>query len=121
MAYLNAVLRPGIEVVLDLVDFDRLLEGCDLVITGEGRIDAQSLSGKVPVGVARRARRRGVPAAAIVGDVGNGAEAVYGEGISAVFSINRVAVPFSQAKLRSEADYRSTLEDLLRFARAMGL
>lgn len=119
VAFLNAVLRPGIEVVLDLVGFDGLLDGCDLVITGEGRIDGQSLSGKVPVGVARRARRRQVPVIAVVGDVRDDAYAVYDEGITAIFSINRLAIPFEEARARSAEDYRRTLEDILRYTCAL--
>ncbi|MDR1651310.1 MAG: glycerate kinase, partial [Synergistaceae bacterium] len=69
VAFLGAELRPGIEIVLDTVRFDDLLDGADLVISGEGRLDVQSLRGKVVIGVARRAKRRGVPLAAIAGDV----------------------------------------------------
>lgn len=119
VAYLHAQLRPGIEVVLDMVDFERRLEGCDLVITGEGRIDGQSLGGKVPVGVSRRARKHRVPVIAIVGILGSGAEAVYDEGITAVFNTNRRGLPFEQIRGDGERDYRSTLEDVLKFHYAM--
>lgn len=119
VAFLDAVLRPGIEVVLDMVDFDRRLDGCSLVITGEGRIDGQSLGGKVPVGVARRAKTKGVPVVAIVGVVGEGAEAVYREGITAVFPTNRQALPFAEVRGRGVEDYRRTLEDLLRYTKAI--
>ncbi len=120
VAFLNARLRPGIDVVLDSVDFDRQLAGCDLVITGEGRIDGQSLGGKVPVGVARRAKAAGVPVIAIVGIVGDGAEAVYEEGITAIFNTNRSAKPFAQIKDRGAEDYRAALTDILRLLKAIG-
>ena len=119
VAYLGAVLRPGVEVVLDLVGFDRLLEDCDLVLTGEGRIDGQSLGGKVPVGVARRARGQGVPVVALVGAVGDGMGAVYQEGITAVFNTNRAGLPFEKLRPRAADDYRAALTDLLRFAKAL--
>lgn len=119
VAFLGAVLRPGIEVVLDMVDFDRRLNGCSLVITGEGRIDGQSLGGKVPVGVARRAKAKGVPVVAIVGVVGEGVEAVYREGITAVFPTNRQALPFAEVRGRGVENYRRTLEDLLRYTKAV--
>lgn len=119
VAYLHAELRPGIEVVLDMVEFERQLEGCDLVITGEGRIDGQSLGGKVPVGVSRRARKSQVPVIAVVGIMGNGAEAVYDEGITAIFNTNRRALPFEQIRCDGEQDYRSTLDDVLKFYYAM--
>lgn len=114
MAFLGAELRSGIETVLDVVSFEDKLEGADLVITGEGKIDSQSLRGKVVIGVARRASAKQVPVCAIVGDVADDAYQAYDMGVTAIFSINRLAIPFSQAKLRSEQDYRHTLEDLLR-------
>lgn len=67
VAFLGVELRLGIETVLDLVDFDALLNGCDMVFTGEGRLDSQSVCGKVISGVARRARKRRVLAVAIAG------------------------------------------------------
>ena len=118
VALLGAELRRGIEVVLDVVGFDALLTDADLVITGEGRIDAQSTHGKVVGGVARRAHARGVPVFAIVGDVGDDAYGAYDVGVSAIFSINRLAVPRDEAKARSHIDYTHTLDDLLRCIRA---
>lgn len=118
VALLGAELRRGIEVVLDVVGFDALLTDADLVITGEGRIDAQSTHGKVVGGVARRAHARGVPVFAIVGDVGDDAYGAYDAGVSAIFSINRLAVPRDEAKARSHIDYTHTLDDLLRCIRA---
>lgn len=67
LALLGARLLPGVEVALDLVGFDTALDGVDLVITGEGSLDAQSLLGKAPLGVARRARARGIPVVAVCG------------------------------------------------------
>lgn len=87
LAFTNAALKSGIETVLDTVKFDQMLEGADLVITGEGRIDSQSLFGKVPMGVAMRAVRHAKPVLAIVGSIGPGAEALYGHGISSIVSI----------------------------------
>lgn len=67
MAFLGASMRPGIELVLDLLDFERQLEDADLVVTGEGRLDSQSFEGKAPVGVRRAAARRGIPVVAVCG------------------------------------------------------
>jgi glycerate kinase len=69
IAFLGATLRPGIELVLELVGFDRAVAGADLVVTGEGKLDAQSLRGKAPVGVARAAAAHGVPVVALAGVV----------------------------------------------------
>ena len=119
VAWLNAKLRPGIEVVLDMVSFADQLKDCDLVITGEGRLDGQSMAGKVPVGVARRAKGSGVPVIAIVGILGDGAYAAYGEGITAIFNTNRMGMPFEVIKEHGEEDYRHSMEDIIRFMRAM--
>ena len=67
LAVLGAQARPGIELVLDLVDFDAALDGAALVITGEGSLDTQTLAGKAPAGVARAAARRGIPVVAVAG------------------------------------------------------
>lgn len=115
-AFFGSALRPGIETVLDTVGFDALVQGADLILTGEGKLDGQSLRGKVVSGVARRAGD--VPVAAVVGDVGDGIEAVYDLGVTAVFSINRVAVPYQQARLRAERDLTATVTDMMRLARA---
>lgn len=119
-ALLNVRLQMGIETVLDTVGFDRLLDGTDLVITGEGKLDIQSLRGKVVAGVARRCKPRGVPVVAMVGDIGDGIEPVYEEGVSAVFSINRAAVDFSVAKTRSREDLALAIGNLMRFLRRIG-
>ena len=74
LAFLNATLKPGIELVLDALDFDKLLAGAALVITGEGLLDRQTLMGKAAAGVAARARRKGVPCVAIGGQIEAGTE-----------------------------------------------
>ena len=62
-----AEIKPGIELILELIDFDRRIAGADLVVTGEGSLDEQSLAGKAPVGVARAAARAGIPVVAVAG------------------------------------------------------
>ncbi len=119
VALLGGQLKAGIETVLDAVDFDKVISDADLIITGEGKLDSQSLRGKVVVGIAGRAKRQQKPVVAVVGDVGDGIEKVYDTGVTAVFSINRVAVPFSEAKHRSKRDYAETMEDIARFAKAL--
>lgn len=120
MAFFGARLQMGIETVLDTVDFSRQLQGTDAVITGEGRIDAQTLSGKVVAGVAKRAKPAGVPVFAVVGDIGEGVEPLYDLGVSGIFSINRVAVPFAEARQRNRQDLRLTVDNLMRLLRALG-
>ena len=120
IAFLNAELKSGIEAVLDMVDFDRRLEGADLVITGEGRIDAQSVHGKVISGIAKRTSPRGVPLVAIVGGVAESAGEAYDLGVTAMFGIDREAVAFERYAHKTRENYQRTLEDILRLIRAMG-
>lgn len=87
MAFCNASIEAGIEKVLDITKFDSHLQDADLVITGEGRIDGQSIYGKVPVGVAKRAIKYNIPVIAIVGSVGEGASEVYSNGIDLIIDI----------------------------------
>lgn len=86
LAFLGAKLQSGIDILLDTIGFDELLKSTDLVLTGEGRIDWQSLSGKVPIGISRRAKKLGIPCIALCGSVGAKAEIAYEEGMSAIFS-----------------------------------
>ena len=118
-AFFGGQLRMGIDVVLDLTDFDRKCRGASLVITGEGHLDSQSLRGKTVVGVARRARALGVPAAALVGGCETALDAVYAEGVSGVFPIHPALCTWPQAAARTEEDLRFTLGNLLRFMAAL--
>lgn len=120
VAFCGASLRMGIETVLDTVSFDCLVQGVDYVFTGEGKLDSQSLRGKVVIGVAHRAKKSGVPVIAVVGDFGEGVENVYNEGVTAVFSINNMAIPFREAKLRSKYDLALTMDNLMRLLSASG-
>jgi glycerate kinase len=90
LALLGAELRPGIELVLDLVGFDRLLERADLVVTGEGSLDEQSLAGKAPIGVARAAARAGVPVVAVAGRNVLSADQLRDAGILAAYPLNEL-------------------------------
>ncbi|REC94641.1 glycerate kinase [Kushneria indalinina] len=87
LAFLSATLRPGIELVMEQVGFDQALERADLVITGEGRLDGQSLSGKTPIGVSRAAHRQGVPCVVLAGKLDSGWEKALDEGVTAAFAL----------------------------------
>ncbi len=119
VAFFGAKLNPGIETVLDTVRFEERISGADFVITGEGKLDSQSLRGKVVIGVARRAKQAGVPVFAVVGDVGDDIDEAYAVGVTAIFSTNHLAIPFSEAKARSAKDYRLTIENLFRALAAL--
>ena len=113
VSLLGGTIQSGIDAVLDVTGFDRQLEGADLVITGEGRIDSQSADGKVISGVARRTRAKGVPLIAIAGGIADSAGAVYDIGVSAMFSTDRAALPVDMLGARSPGDYEATLSDIM--------
>ncbi len=113
-AFLNAPLRMGIDVVLDCTGFDETAKDADYIFTGEGKIDSQSLRGKVVIGVSKRAKELKVPVIAVVGDIGDNIQSVYDEGVKAVFSINRVAVPYTVARTRAKSDLALTMDNILR-------
>jgi len=87
IAFLQAEIRSGIDLVLDELQVDKHLSGCHLVVTGEGRLDSQSLHGKVPVGIARRAAKYHVPVIALTGSIENSLPAFHTAGIEACFAI----------------------------------
>jgi len=86
LVFLDGRLRPGSEIVTDAVGLDAAVVDADLVVTGEGRIDSQTVNGKTPIGVARVAQRHGKPVIAIGGCLANDANAVHAHGIAATFS-----------------------------------
>ena len=114
-AMLGACLRPGIEMVLDTIGFDRILDNADLVITGEGSLDAQTVMGKTPCGVMRRARRKGIPAIAIGGSISD-TSALNEAGFTAIFSLLPSPASLAEA-MRKEFtldNVRRTAEQLMR-------
>ncbi|WP_457573141.1 glycerate kinase [Desulfolithobacter sp.] len=113
-AFLGARLRPGIELVLELVGLEHHLQGADLVLTGEGQIDFQTAFGKAPAGVARAAGRQGIPCVALAGSVGEELGGLYELGISAVFSICPGPVTLEQAKARAREYLARTAEQVVR-------
>lgn len=118
-AFFHARLQMGIDTVLDVTGFDDLARGADWIFTGEGKIDSQSLRGKVVIGVARKAKRLGVPVIAVVGDIADDIDAAYDEGVTGIFSINRVAVPYKEARLRAESDMALTMDNIVRFIKSV--
>ena len=87
IAFLDAEIQPGVNLVLDQMEFDSVLHNCNLVITGEGKLDQQTVHGKVPVGVARRAREKKIPVLALTGTLEANPLTLHLEGITACFAI----------------------------------
>ena len=116
--FLNANMKSGIETVLDLIQFDTLLVGVDLVVTGEGRMDWQSAFGKVPSGIGMRCKEKGIPAVAIVGGMGEGAEKIFEYGIESITTTIQGAMPIEEAMERSVELYRGAAKRTFRMLRA---
>ncbi len=112
--FFGAQLQSGIDAVLDAAQFEALSKGCDLIITGEGKFDDQSLSGKVCIGVARRAKAQNIPVVVLAGGVGDHIQAAYDMGICAVFSINRLPLPLSESAPMSKENLSFTAENVMR-------
>ncbi|MCS6209597.1 glycerate kinase [Shewanella baltica] len=87
MAFLNAELKPGVEIVMQTVGLADKIRGADLVITGEGRIDGQTVFGKTPMGVLKQAKLQGIPTIGIAGCLGDNANAILDHGMAAIFPI----------------------------------
>lgn len=116
VAFLDGKLQSGIDLVLDVIHFEDRVQDADLVIVGEGRIDSQTIHGKAPVGVAKRAKTvvDGVPVVAIAGSIGPDYEAVYDHGIDAVFSVMNGVVTLEEALLHGARNVKKTSENIAR-------
>lgn len=119
LAFLNAVLTPGIDLVLNAVDLESELLDADIVVTGEGRLDEQTAMGKAPVGVAKRAKKYGAKVIAFAGSVTEGAGACNKEGIDAFFPIVRGVTTLDEAmsKETAMANMRAASEQVFRLFR----
>lgn len=117
MAFLSASLRPGVELVADLVGLRQQMVGASLCLTGEGRTDFQTAHGKTPMGVARVAKAQGVPVLCLSGGLGQGYAAVYDVGIDAVGSIIPAPMSLEQAIDAGPDLIADAVERLLRVAR----
>ena len=102
MAFINARMVPGIDIVIEATGLAGKMGGASLVYTGEGRIDAQTSYGKTAVGVARKASQFGLTVIAIAGEIGSGYSAVYQEGVDAVFSIAPGPIGYERCLRKAE-------------------
>ncbi|MFC1234469.1 glycerate kinase [Vibrio sp. F74] len=114
LGFTSAELKPGIDIVMETVELGKQVLGADLVITGEGRIDWQTIHGKTPMGVAQEAKKTNIPVIAIAGCVGKNYQAVYDYGIDAVF----VAIPrpfdLNTAFIEAEVNLANLAENVAR-------
>ena len=107
----NMRIKPGIEMVLDVFQADEILKGADLVITGEGQMDNQTLQGKTPYGIAKRASLQGIPTIGIAGSLGTQVEALYGE-MTSLFGTVRSPQPLEQVLREAELNLTRTARNI---------
>lgn len=112
VTFLNGQLKQGINTVLDLVEFEKLLDGCDVVFTGEGRLDSQSFYGKAVAGIARRAKPYNIPVIAVVGIMDGNMSEIFDEGVTEVYETARGRHNFAEIKVNCIEDLRLALEEI---------
>ena len=112
MAFAGGRLRSGVELVADACRLEDAVRGADLVITGEGRIDGQTIHGKTPIGVARIAKQFRAPVVAVAGSLGDGFRAVYEHGIDAVLGISPGPLTLEESMARAEELLRDAGESI---------
>ena len=114
ISFLQSKLTKGIDVILDTINFDELVSKADIVFTGEGKFDSQSLHGKVVMGVANRSQKYKTPVIVVTGAIGENIQEAYNKGITAIFSINKEPMEFSKSALKSKENMILTMENILR-------
>lgn len=118
IAFLSAELRPGAEIVLDLLGFDDTLDGADLVITAEGQLDGQTAFGKAPGVVARRAQTTGIPCIVIAGKLGEGVNELKRIGINTIYSLCQGQITPADAMINAEKYMTATATRMMKDFRA---
>ncbi|GAH64070.1 unnamed protein product, partial [marine sediment metagenome] len=114
IAFLNANLRLGVNIVIETVRLEKHLKNADLVITGEGKMDSQTIYGKTPIGVAKLAKRYNIPVVAIVGEIGEDVEVVYKHGIDGIMTTTPYPMTSTQAIKESSRLIPNASEQLMR-------
>lgn len=114
IAFLNAELKKGIDLVIEYTELEEQVKGADYVFTGEGSIDAQTLFGKTPYGVASTAKKYSVPVIAFAGRIGNGVESLYDNGFLAIIGILKGVTPLEEALNSGEANLAFAAENICR-------
>ena len=120
IAFLNGELRSGVDIVLDAVDLNSHLEGADVVVTGEGCLDHQTVYSKAPIGVAERATSRGIPVISVSGSLGERYTAAHEHGIAAAMAITSAPMTLEEASARAAELIADTTEQAFRFMEVGG-
>lgn len=112
LAFLNAELKRGVDIVVDATGLKERVHGADYVITGEGKMDSQTVFGKTPIGVANAAKGEGIPVIGLAGSLGTGVEAVHDHGIDMLFSIVPGVCTLEEALLNAAANLERTARNI---------
>ncbi|WOD65870.1 glycerate kinase (plasmid) [Niallia taxi] len=112
LAFMQAKLSRGVDIVMEAAKLSDIIAGADLVITGEGKIDGQTIFGKTPIGVAKTAKKHGVPVIGIAGNVASDSDVVHEYGIDAIFSIVPGAVSLQEAFLHADEFVERTARNI---------
>lgn len=120
LAFLNAELTKGVDLVIDYIGLEERIIGADYVFTGEGSIDGQTLFGKTPYGVAALAQKHGIPVVAFAGKIGEGAEKLYEHGFTAIVGILRGVCSLEDALKQGEENLTFAAESVARMIERRG-
>jgi glycerate 2-kinase len=118
VAFLSAELKRGVDIVLEAVNLEGQLKDADLVITGEGKIDGQTIFGKTPIGVAKMAKKYQLPVIGLAGTVGADSDCVFDHGIDAVFSIVSGPGSLQEALLNGQSNMVQTSKNVAQLIKA---
>jgi len=119
IAFFDSVLQMGIETVLDTVNFSDVIKSADMIFTGEGKIDFQSLRGKVVIGVAKRAKLQNVPVTVVAGGADKGIDEAYDLGVTSIFTINRLPEAFETSRYKSVENISFAVDNILRLIKSV--
>ena len=119
IAFFNSKLQMGIETVLDAVKFDDIIADADMIFTGEGKLDTQSLRGKVVIGVGKRARNKNIPVTVIAGGATEDIDEAYTMGVTSIFTINRLPEDFEISRYKSKENLEATIDNILRLIKSV--
>jgi glycerate kinase len=111
IAFLDAELRPGIEIIIEIVKLEQAIQDADLVITGEGKIDSQTIYGKAPIGVAKIAKKYNVPVIAVAAIIGDDADIVHQYGIDTLLKISEPPMNLNESKVKKYRLIKKTIKN----------
>jgi len=119
IVFFDSALQMGIETVLNTVKFDDIIADADMIFTGEGRIDSQSLRGKVVIGVGKRAKNKNIPVTVIAGGAAGNIDEAYDMGVTSIFTINRLPEDFQISRYKSKENLEATIDNILRLIKSV--